>query len=134
MTLDEFLAPPQTTGPGFWGTPLPSSDGKSVSIPDLTLAIASRNALGLKDQRLPDFGANLFKKPRSICGPFKNSIACCTVVWVAALFQLTTKLQFTVMVSKALTPRRVITAAVGSRSLLRRAGRGQAPSSAHRSV
>ena len=72
--------------------------------------------------------------PGSICGPFKNSIVCRAAVWVAALFQLVTKLQCTVMVSKALTLRRVITAAFGSRSLLRRAGTGQAPSCAHRSV
>ena len=44
--------------------------------------------------------------PGSICGPFKNSIVCRAAVWVAALFQLVTKLQCTVMVSKALTLRR----------------------------
>jgi hypothetical protein len=47
----------------FWGTPTVSGDGKTVSIPNLTLAATSQTALSSKDARLPDFFANLFKKP-----------------------------------------------------------------------
>ena len=47
----------------FWGTPIRSEDGKTVSIPNLTLAAESRKLLAAKNARLPDFIANLFSKP-----------------------------------------------------------------------
>ncbi len=47
----------------FWGTPTVSADGKTVSVPNLTLAAESRTALAEKNVRLPDFIANLFSKP-----------------------------------------------------------------------
>jgi hypothetical protein len=47
----------------FWGSPVISADGKTVSIPDVDLAVESRNALLGIDASLPSSITNLFKQP-----------------------------------------------------------------------
>lgn len=47
----------------FFGVPTVSPDGETLSIPNLTLAATSQEVLGKINPRLPDFVANVFKKP-----------------------------------------------------------------------
>jgi hypothetical protein len=47
----------------FWGTPVLSHNGQTISVPDAELAAASRSALLGIDIRLPDLIVGLFRQP-----------------------------------------------------------------------